>query len=63
MNERVEGMLGLGIYTPEQAVYAAAEVDYFEAWGELPEWSIYIEAIDVVNGALIIVHRDMALEN
>ena len=41
-----------------QAYYAAAEYAYYEANKALPEWGIFLETVEEVNGGYIFVHRD-----
>lgn len=41
-----------------EAFYAAAEEMYFYQHGKLPEWAVYIERVETVNGSHIFIHRD-----
>lgn len=59
----IQKMLDIGIYTLEQAAMAAAELDYYDVFGELPEWACYIEGVVIENDSLIIIHRDASNAN
>jgi hypothetical protein len=41
-----------------KAYYAVAEYAYWYEHGKLPEWACFVEAVDVVNGGAVFVHRD-----
>lgn len=50
-----------GIYSnPTQAQQAAAECGYIKIHHALPEWAIFLDGFEEVNGAFIFVHKDPA---
>ncbi|MDA8115726.1 MAG: hypothetical protein M0Z43_13530 [Acidithiobacillus sp.] len=48
----------LNLYPPLIAEQALYEIEFFVAWGILPADAMVIEAIEVVNGTFIFIHRD-----
>lgn len=41
-----------------QAYYAAAEYAYFYEYGNLPEWTCFLQEVVSENGGFVFVHRD-----
>jgi len=41
-----------------RAQQAALEVAYYKLYGELPEWAVVIERVELAGEGLIFVHRD-----
>ena len=40
------------------ALYAAAECAYIQERDAMPQWGVYIESAEKVNGSYIFVHKD-----